>query len=57
MCHMVKSNQIPPSHQLAQEDARCQIATYGKMCIHFFVVAALHAIFFGALLQITQTIK
>lgn len=32
---MAKSNQIPPSHQLVQEDARCQIATYGNMYIHF----------------------
>lgn len=37
---MAKSNQIPPSHQLAQEDARCQKSQHMAKCILTFLCCA-----------------
>lgn len=37
---MAKSNQIPPSHRLAQEDARCQKSQHMAKCILMFLCCA-----------------
>lgn len=48
---MVKSNQISPSHQCTQQDARCPITAYGNK-VWIFGGVVIHGVYFEAMLML-----